>query len=108
MTDPSPVAPVRFRLPADVSLPQVAALRDELLAALDTSDNLELDATDVEHVDFTFFQMMCATHRECVERGKVVTLEPRHPHIVDAMKRAGFCRARGCAPGCLWAEVCHE
>ena len=100
----TPNTPHVFALKEDLTLPAMAEFRAELLAALDRSDAVVLDATRVEEVDFSFFQTLCAAHREAVERGKTLTLAPRAGRVDTLMRRGGFGRQRGCVAGCLWLE----
>lgn len=108
MTDSDRTLTKSVRLSAEATLPHMAALRGEILTALDATDVLVLDASAVEEVDFAFFQTLCAAHREAHGRGKRLELAGWGDHISAVAAAAGFTREKGAPPGRLWTESHHE
>ena len=108
MTDSQRPPTKSIRLSAEATLPHMAALRGEILTALDATDALVLDASAVKEVDFAFFQTLYAAHREAHGRGKRLELAGWGDHISAVAAAAGFAREKGTPPGRLWMEAHHE
>lgn len=80
------------KLPREFTITQVAELRATLLAALNESPKVQLDARETVCVDVAGLQLLCAVHRAAVARKK--TLLPADGTPTDviraAMDVAGF------------------
>ena len=82
-------------------------LHQELLEAFAAGGRVDLFLHDVQEVDLTFLQLLCAAHRTAFVNGTVFTvggLDSANP-IRRLILEAGAERGVGCPEGCLWASV---
>jgi len=92
----------------NVDITKARDLRDELLAALEKGTSVQVKLAGLSDVDLTFFQLLCAAHREAVKLGKTlnVTTEGLHENVRDLLQEGGIAREFDCnhAKGhqCLW------
>jgi anti-anti-sigma factor len=62
-----------------------ADVRDDLLSALDTADEVEVDLTRVTEIDSAGIQIMIAAKREASARGKSLRFFGHSAAVVDAL-----------------------
>lgn len=80
-----------LRLDGELTIPQAAALRDRLLAVLDTApDGLCLDLGDVEAFDSAGLQLLLATRNSLAERGLALTIGACSAPVADALRVYGL------------------
>ncbi len=83
--------------------------KDVLLEALENVDTLHLNLQDVESVDVSLIQIICAAHRECAMSGKKITLYEPGEVVGELLSKAGYCKQLGCPEGlkatCLWGNA---
>lgn len=80
-----------LRLDGELTIPQAAALRDRLLAVLDTAPNgLALDLGDVEAFDSAGLQLLLATRNSLAERGLALTLSAASVPVAEALRVYGL------------------
>lgn len=83
--------PALLRLDGELTIPQAAALREQLLAVLDTApDGLTLDLADVEAFDSAGLQLLLAARHTLAERGQSLTLAACSAPVADALRVYGL------------------
>ena len=92
------------------TLESVVMLKNQLIAALDAHDEIELRDEGVLEGDLSFLQLCCAAHRSAVRRGKRLHFSGSGAGAVRAVSlEAGFQRHAPCPHGtreiCLWTPV---
>lgn len=75
-----------------------------LSAALAPGGRVQLDLSGVADADLTGLQLLCAAHRWASEREAELLVAPLPPALLEAARRGGFARQKGCRDGCLWLE----
>ena len=94
-------------LQGPITVGGVARLRDELLAALNTVEKVELDLRAVTEIDLAALQLICSAHKTALKMEKCFEL------IDSSMEMAkntagvnGFLRQQGCSidqnKTCVW------
>ncbi|MEK8050634.1 STAS domain-containing protein [Ideonella sp. DXS22W] len=83
--------PAALRLDGELTIPQAAAVRERLLAVLDTApDGLLLDLGEVEAFDSAGLQLLLATRHSLAERGLALTLTACSRPVADALRVYGL------------------
>jgi anti-anti-sigma regulatory factor len=95
-------------LQGELVLQRIAALKEELQAALDRTDHLLLNLSEGSAFDLAFLQLLCSGHRSAVQLNKSLSLVDRLPDgFQQQIEEAGFVRHVGCRLNgqdtCLWA-----
>lgn len=99
-----------IHVPADVTVKNAAAFKETLLEALQTHAKVSLDLSEVEDVDMSFFQLLCAAHKSAMDGGMDFSCGQKDASaaVREAVSFAGFSRHVGCsfsdASSCLWLE----
>jgi anti-anti-sigma regulatory factor len=97
-------------VPADVTVRNAAAFKDRLLAAIEETLTLTLDLSQVESVDMSFFQIVCAGQRLANAMNKTLTLNQQSASesFREAVALSGLVRHGGWSldvkSSCLWLE----
>jgi hypothetical protein len=93
MTDDKAKRTLRFG--GTLTLPEAAAVRASLLAALQGEASvIELDCTAAPEVDVSFVQIALAARRTAAMNGKSITFSlPATGALRDALERGGFIHA---------------
>lgn len=94
----------------DMTMPHAQEIRTTLLEAVDKVDTLSLDLDEIESVDVSFVQLICAAHRECEKNDKMIFLQGKKEGSVhDILQRTGYSKQIGCPAGsqksCLWKKI---
>lgn len=94
----------------ELAVRQVAALREELLTALDGHGRLTLRLTNVSEVDLAFLQMLCSAHRYASSSRKELNVVGDPERVfAGTLELAGFARHVGCVydcdGSCLWKRA---
>ncbi len=94
------------KLPSEITLNHVAEIREVLLPALHSHEDVTLDAQAVTEIDVAGLQLLCSLHRGAANQKNAVSFLGglRGRPIEEAEQRAGFSRHIGCFQGCLWEE----
>jgi len=103
----SPLTPRTLAVGASATVVQIAALRSEILAVLDVSDEVVLDLGALVDADFTFFQALCAAQREAQLRNKRLSVVGQSADIDATARAAGFLHSGDSLPDCQWTEADH-
>lgn len=83
-------------LGAEPGIRSVAALRDQLSAALAAHDAVEITAGTVKTVDVSILQLIVAAHRTAMASGKKLHLRlPQEGPLRHALIRTGFISSDG-------------
>ena len=94
-------------LSGSLSLRSASDIRKQLLVALDEADTVKLLLQDVEDVDLSLVQIICAAHRSAVSNNKVLLLQDKLPDaFVQIIEDAGLNGHIGCSTDdrgcCVW------
>jgi ABC-type transporter Mla MlaB component len=97
----------RLILQGELTVNQVARLRDELLMALETADKISLDFEAVTEIDLSVLQLCCSAHRTAVKMKKCLELIDSPMEVAKNIAGLnGFLRHQGCGldqmKTCLW------
>lgn len=95
----------------DLTLLQVAQMRETLRQELESTEALEVVFSEVENVDLSLIQVLCAAHRSARKAGKEISLPGTLPDaFVRLIDDGGFHGHIGCALGgrvaCVWEPQC--
>jgi anti-anti-sigma regulatory factor len=96
-------------LMGDMTLAEAQEIKKALLEAVVEVDTLYIDLKEIESVDISFLQLLCASHRECFLSKKQIFLQGGVSNIMEKLlERAGYTKQCGCPPAaqmtCLWAS----
>ncbi|HEX8962596.1 MAG TPA: STAS domain-containing protein [Rhodocyclaceae bacterium] len=69
----------------ELTISTAAGVRDDLLAALDAADEVEVDLTRVTEIDSAGIQIMVGAKREASERRKSLRFLGHSAAVVDAL-----------------------
>ena len=95
-----------FKLGEGLTIANAREVKQALLEGLQGHDALSLEACALAEIDVAGLQLLCATHRFAIARGKQVSFAPGpRPGLAAAAAKAGFAPGRGCPADCLCAEV---
>ena len=105
--DPEVPGKKRLKLTGSMTIGQAAELKDVLVAALQEANELRVDVSGVTEIDLTGLQLLGASHRSSLARGKHFSVEADgNRNYLDAVVSAGFRRHSGCARdtngSCIW------
>lgn len=103
----------QISLDGELTINNVAGLKDVLLQALWGSDRIEIDLQGVTAMDLAGLQLLCSTHRAALEQGKVLSLSSIEvPALQEARCAAGFFLIHNCQintpSNCLWVGGMQE
>lgn len=91
-----------------VSIENISYLKELLLERYEKYDRIVLDMGHITVVDFSLFQLLCATNKYTQQNGKVFELKNQCTGaFIDRAQSLGFLREQGCAESedpakCLW------
>lgn len=94
----------------DATVSSAAALKKELVAALQAASAVDVVVENITAADITFLQLLCSAHRTAAARNKALTVTGLAQERMSAMLlRTGFSRQTGCQENtrtsCLWLCV---
>lgn len=94
----------------DLTAAGAAALKAELVAALQAASAVEVVVENITGLDVTFPQLLCSAHRTAAARNKTLTVTGLAQERMSTMLlRTGFSRQTGCQENtrtsCLWLCV---
>ncbi len=100
---------VNLIISGDLTMGNASKLKGAMLSALNTELPVYLEIKEVEDVDVSFFQLICALHRSGISKG--FELEVKHPFPEKVREKAvilGWKRAISCVVGrgheCVWVK----
>jgi anti-anti-sigma regulatory factor len=98
-----------LKISGRLTVEEASAVREQLLAALEGSQELQVDLSEVTAVDLAGLQILCSSHQGAELAGKRFQLaDGGNPIFRKAMAEAGFQRHIGCARdntnSCIWVE----
>ena len=105
--DPEAPGKQGLKLAGSMTIGQAAGLREALVAALESASELRVDLTGVTEFDLTGLQLLGASHRSSLARGKQFSISAcGNRAYYAAVASAGFRRSAGCsrdtAGSCIW------
>lgn len=100
-------------LGGELTIHNVAVLRDGLLQVLGRNDRFEIDLEGVTALDLAGLQLLCSVHRSALAQGKTLSLNKRLvPVLLQAREVAGFVLNQSCrdnpAADCFWVGGMQE
>ncbi len=102
-----PAANGRWQWQGEMTIQRVVELRQELMQALERTDRLLIDLSEVTEIDPACLQLLCSGHRTATALNKELTLLGSG-RLGETLRHTGFVRHVGCAQdcnhSCLWVE----
>ncbi|MBF0428149.1 MAG: STAS domain-containing protein [Magnetococcales bacterium] len=81
----------QLSLTGDMTIRNATDFKEALSNAMDQSQQLELNLSEVERVDLTTLQILCAANRTCLRQNKKLTIVGSIPNILrETVQQAGF------------------
>jgi anti-anti-sigma factor len=75
----------RIAITGEFTIFNAGAVRDQLLAALEDADEIEVDLAQAVEIDSAGLQLMVAAKREAVEKQKTLRFTCHSPAVLDAL-----------------------
>lgn len=73
------------------NIQNASSLREDIIAALNTSEKVTLDIAQLQDVDLSFFQLAYSAQMFASKAGKVLKFsDDRNEHLVTVLRRAGL------------------
>ena len=96
-------------LSGSLSLSAASEIRQRLLGALDEADTVKLLLRDVDDVDLSLVQIICAAHRSALLKNKTLKLQDNLPELfAQIIEDAGLNGHIGCSAEqkehCVWKD----
>lgn len=82
---PEQTAVCQVALCGELTISAAVAVRDELLQALDTGDEIEVDLAQVAEFDSAGIQLLIAAKREAAQRGKKLRFVGHSRAVLDLL-----------------------
>lgn len=76
----------RIEIKGELSIFTAAGLRQQLLDALDTEMDVEVDLSEVSEMDSAGMQLMVAAKREASQRNKLLRFTGHSPAVFDVLE----------------------
>jgi ABC-type transporter Mla MlaB component len=94
----------------DVTISNVAALKERLVKAFKQADKVTIDVSASASVDVAGLQLLCACHRFSSSKGKTLCLQLNdNERFLDFLEDVGFAKDFFCTHGdtkeCLWSSL---
>jgi anti-anti-sigma factor len=77
-------------LAGEVTIFNAGAIRQQILTALDETDDIDVDLSEVTEIDTAGVQLMVAAKREAAERHKVLHYSACSPVVLDVVALLGL------------------
>jgi anti-anti-sigma regulatory factor len=105
-----PEKPTAFEVQRTCTIEEAGKIRTLFMEQLAEKNRLVLNLSNVDEVDLSFLQLLCAAHKSASNAGKTFALEGALSEPLSRKAReAGFACRKECGPhlngDCLWAEV---
>jgi anti-anti-sigma regulatory factor len=102
-----------LKLEGEVTVQQAEEVKENLMRALGSVDNIYVNISNVSVADLSFLQLVCAAHRTAVTMHKGFQLaEPVPEHFRHLAESAGFKRHTSCrldaTMTCIWAGMFRQ
>lgn len=83
-------------LSGDLTIRNAAEFKEAVANAMDQSKQLELNLSEVERLDLTTLQILCAAHRTLLKKGRILSVSGSIPAIFrETVQLAGFAECAG-------------
>lgn len=80
----------RLILSGSFRVEEAAALKQDLLDALNVSPALAVDLTDLVSADLTFYQLLCSARRSAATRGGALDITGFSEKVLETARRHGL------------------
>ena len=84
-----------IEIKGEMNIYSVAALRSQLLDALDAASEVEVDLSAVGEIDSAGMQLMVAAKREAAQRQKALRFSGHSPAVIDVLELCKLCSHLG-------------
>lgn len=86
----------RIRFSGNGTVDSAVQAKEAILKTLDTAQHLIMDVCGLKKVDISFLQVLIATEKSALDRGKDVMIDANVPSrlFIEALLRGGFCNGR--------------
>ena len=106
----APEKQTSFEVQRTCTIEEAGRIRALLMEQLAGKNGLVLNLSNVDEVDLSFLQLLCAVHKSASNAGKTLTLEGALSEpLTRKAREAGFACRKECGPhlngDCLWREV---
>ena len=96
-------------LSGSLSLGAASAIRQQLLDAFDEADTVKLLLHDIDDIDLSIVQIICAAHRSAILKNKTLILQDNLPELfAQIIEDAGLDGHIGCSADekecCVWQD----
>ena len=96
-------------LSGSLSLSAAGEIRKQLLQALDEADTIKLLLQNVEDMDLSLIQIICAFHRSVIQQNKTLIMQDSLPdEFIQIIEDAGLNGHIGCSSdgrdSCVWCS----
>ena len=97
-------------LMGNLTMVEAQATKKAILEAIEEVDRLHVDLKEIESIDVSFIQLLCAAHRECFLSKKEIFIQGDAIGTVgEFLEKAGYSKQHGCLSGaqksCLWCNL---
>lgn len=106
-------AEATLRLWGELSIEHAKDIKTLLLDTLAKSERVQIILGDVNVMDISFLQLICATHIECCELNKQLSVQgDKEMSLDDFFMDGGFCQQLGClekfSKTCVMKNICNS
>jgi len=93
----------------DLTLRRISEIKEEFSNLISGNDDVRLSLENIEDIDLSFIQVLCASHRTIINDGKTMVLTGNLPEVFRKLTlEAGLDRHIGCSLNgdvlCPWLE----
>lgn len=90
----------------DLTLPFIGEAKQAIMTALDSGEEVTIEAGSVDRADISTLQLLCAAHKTAVGSGKKLTIRNIGQTVVQLARETGFLRDEPCsgAEHCFWTQ----
>ncbi len=95
-------------LEGEITIQNIGEFKKELLGQTAKFSNIELNVDQLENVDLTFYQVICAFHHHCNSNDVILKIKGDIPEAIKKItETAGFSDKKSCSKipeqNCIWS-----
>lgn len=98
-----------LKVSGTVTISDAGELRRVFMDEVPSGTSVTIDLADTTGCGLSFFQLLCAVHKQCLATAASMRLRNCTGEVQEAMASAGILRTAGCAgnenENCLWHET---
>ncbi len=101
---------LKISFSGDLTISCAGEIKQALLGVMQKKGDIFIDLSEVQDIDVTALQLICAVHRSTLRDGRSLSLEKGLSQgLKDLVRIAGFARDRGCSlylhGTCFWKRM---